>query len=369
MGFGIGIPGHYSDPYSEVALINDRNQPTNQKPELAVYAPARRLLGGEVYLFLPKYYGSQLFRFDRTRQQFLPLRSNFPADWTPVDMFQDRVGNICFLFQDKQGGYRALIEDQADQRFDYTAMVSGHANIINIVAQDFRKQAFIMGNDGLHSVGIQKSGAIEHALSGQWISSMAFRSERELLVNTITEGWFRHDTLARESVLFTGPDCGLALSPFGKGMKQQIIPDAQVDLWFLSFDHLVRYDPGNGDCQAFALSFRGQLLGFVRPDLILLQHDRTKLSLFDIKNEVELPLEDWMPTDLEGFMRDIFRDAGGKIWIPTNKGLWKLDFDQRQADFKDFRFTAIYEAPRDAFGWGLILAACTSTIPKRVTYR
>lgn len=305
---------------------------------------------GRVYLMLPAYLGSQLYSFDTEREKFVGINASFPADWTPVDIFRDEDGNSCFLFTDSHQNYQAVIEDIQGTFYDYSAIVEGHRQIENIVAKDYRKQAYLLGDDGLHNVGIRRQEAIEQILPGKWVSSMIFKSDHELLINTIGDSWFVYDTLTKSTQPFVGPDCHLEPPAFGKGMKQQILADTSGNLWFLSYNNLVKYDPVRESCNSYSLANNAQLFAFIRPDLILIQKQRTKIDLFDVPRGETIPLYDWLPRDLRGFVRDIFVDSGGKVWIPTNQGLWLLDFQEQTTrfftdseGFNDFRFTAIHE--------------------------
>lgn len=330
--------------------------PTTELSQSDIVSDPPKILkstGGEVYLFLSKYYGSNFYRFECELRKFVPLNEFFPKAWTPINLVQDQSGNVCFLFLDENRTYRAILQNSQGQYYDYSAVVAGHQDIRNLVAQDFFKQVYLLGNDGLHSIGIKKSGAIEQVLSGEWISSMIFMPDHRLLVNTISNGWFQYDTLIQKVEPFIGPDCNLDGKAFGKGMKQQILSDDQGNFWFVSSNYLVKYNPKDNSCFAYQLNSFAQLFAFVRPDLIMIQFGPTKIELFNLNTKSVMPPEDWLPSDLVGFVRDIFVDSRGLVWVPTNKGLWKLDFDQKKsvlilpdAGFRDFRFTAIFEDPQ-----------------------
>jgi len=321
-----------------------------------IYSHSPRIVVGpnnQVYLLLPHYYSSQLYRFDRKLQQFAVLNTSLPDGWIPLSIFKDQVGNICFLFEDSNQKYKAIIEDSSGQRFDASKLLSDYAGIANIVAENFKRHLYIVGVDGLHSVSVQESGAIEQGMEGKWISSMIHVSDRKLLVNTVLEGWFTYDLQSKSAQAFSGTDCETEPPVFEKGMKQQIIPDEQGNLWFVSHKHLVKYNPQENTCSTIELEDNGQLFALVHQDLAIVQYTRTQICLVDIKRGETVPLEGWIPNDLGSFLRDILVDAKGNVWIPTNQGLWKLDFEQRQAThikdqagFKDFRFTAIYEDPK-----------------------
>lgn len=317
---------------------------TNQQPALL------RSENGTLYLFLPEYYGSLLFQFDREKDQFIDINEQFPANWRPENIFQDEVGNICFLFRDQAGHYRALLMDSGGRWFDYTKVVAGQSNIFRIAGKDFRQQVFLVGNTGLYSVGMQRVGAIRQALAGKWVSSMAPLPDGRLLVNTVNEGWFVYDKTTGISNSFSGPDCGLVRSPFGKGMKQQIIPDDEGHFWFISHNHLVHYQPQTNDCLAYNLGREATLFGFINKDLVVVQFNEMEIAFFDVKTQQLVPTGEAIPQNLGGFIRDIFVDSNGILWVPTNKGLWRIDLDLRQSKllgledgFADIRFTSIYE--------------------------
>ena len=327
--------------------------PTSELTRNNIFSKSPRIVKTEndqTYLFLPQYYGSQLYRFDRAAQKFTSLNSELPPGWVPLGFFQDQVGNICFLFEDINKQYKAILEDQNGRRYDYSEVVAPHEQITNMLAKDFRNHTYIVGEDGLHSTSIRQSGAIEQALQDIWISSMIHLSKDQLLVNTVLNGWFLYDGLRGEVRPFVGPDCNIERPAFGKGMKQQIIPDQKGNLWFTSNNYLVKYNRNDHTCSTIELKNNGQLFALVQSDLAIVQDSRTEVSLVDINVGKTIPLENWMPEDLGSFLRDILVDTKGVVWIPTNKGLWKLDFDKEQArhiitqeGFSDYRFASIYE--------------------------
>jgi hypothetical protein len=188
------------------------------------------------------------------------MKDKFPANWVPVNMIQDQVGNICFLFQDKTKGYQAILETVDGQRFDYSDLVSIQSDIRYLTSKDFRKEVFILNKQGLHCVGVREGGVIRKAMTDKWVSSFANLPDGRLLVNTVYNGWFIYDEVTGLTTPFEGPDCGTVRPAFGKGMKQQIIPDGKGNLWFISRDYLVRYDPATNECESFDFKKEGHYL-------------------------------------------------------------------------------------------------------------
>ncbi len=185
------------------------------------------------------------------------MADQFPADWVPAGIFQDQAGNICFLFQDASEAYRAILQTAEGQHFDYSAIVSGQSGITQLAGRDFRRQVFLLTERGLSCAGIREQNVIRQALTDNWVSSMADLPDGRLLLNTIDEGWFVYDEPTGIAVPFQGPDCGADRPAFGHGMKQQIIPDNQGNLWLISHNHLVRYHPATNICESFDLGKEG----------------------------------------------------------------------------------------------------------------
>lgn len=305
---------------------------------------------GDMYVLFSAMYENSLFELDREKDAFRSMADQFPADWLPIDIFQDETGNICFLFQDATETYRAVLETAEGQRFDYSAVVSGQNDIRQLAGLDFRRQVFLLTGNGLYCAGIREQGIIRQALTDQWASSMADLPDGRLLINTVFDGWFVYDKTTGRTAPFEGPDCGTERLAFGTGMKQQIIPDDRGNLWFISHRHLVKYHPATNDCSIFDLGIGGSLFAFVREDLVIFQHRRLGISFFDLRAQERVSFGPGIPETLDGFVRDILVDSQGILWIPTNNGLWRIDIDEEKSEviglkqgFADFRFTSIFE--------------------------
>lgn len=305
---------------------------------------------GAIYLFLPEHYGNNLFWFDREKDHFKTINHQFPADWTPANIFKDQVGNVCFLFKDPSENYRAILLDVQGQWFDYSNILKGQQRVNGLAGRDFRRQVFLMGENGLYSVGIRSKETIRQALKNKWISSMAPLPDGRLLVNTVDEGWFVYVENAGMATPFQGPDCHLELSPFSKGMKQQIIQDKDGNLYFISIDKLVKYHPETHACQVYDLGQKIFLFGLAKEGLVVLQNQRAGITFFDLEAKKYISFGEGVIENLNGFIRDIFVDSKGIIWVPTNDGLWRIDLEKEQSKvygledgFADLRFTSIYE--------------------------
>lgn len=337
--------------YGAQDIVGQAMDPSNERTAVAKYLPkVLESPKGDTYLFFSVVYGKKLFQLDRQEDRFLSMTDQFPADWAPVNIFQDEAGNICFLFQDETEAYRAMLETVDGQRFDYSAVVSGQNNIRRLAGQDFRRQAFLLTDTGLYCAGIREQDVIRQALTDKWVSSMAELPDGRLLVNTVNDGWFVFDETTGKAIPFEGPDCGAGRPAFGPGMKQQIIPDNRGNLWFISRYYLVRYDPATNDCEAFDFGKRGSLFAFVRDGLVAFQDDRQHISFVDINTRQPVSFGPGVQETFGGFIRDILVDHKGVVWIPTNNGLWKIDIDKGESEvlgleqgFADFRFTTIFE--------------------------
>ena len=305
---------------------------------------------GDTYVFFSEAAGQPLLQLDRESDKFLPMADKFPADWRTIDLFQDEAGNICFLFQDGAGAYRAILETVDGAWFDYSAVVSGQSNIRRLAGRDFRQRVFLLTDNGLSCAGIRKKGLIRQAMTDVWVSSVADLPDGRLLVNTVYDGWFVYDETAGIATPFPGPDCGAEPRAFGNGMKQQIIPDDEGNLWFVSRNYLVRYDPATNDCQSFDFRTQGTLFALVREGLVVFQDDRQHVSFIDVRTQQTVSFGPGVQQNFGGFLRDILVDQEGIVWILTNNGLWRIDIDQGESEvlslehgFTDFRFTTIIE--------------------------
>jgi signal transduction histidine kinase/DNA-binding response OmpR family regulator len=303
-----------------------------------------------LYLYLPQYYGHWFFEYDRQRDRFVSMREQFPADWTPAHLFEDQSGNTCFLFKDGKGQYRAILEDTNGQRYDYSAVVRSISNIRKLVATDFRQQVYAVGQDGLYSIGIRAKESIQQLMPGHWVSAMAELPDGRILVSDIRSGWYTYDEQNGQSLPFEGPDCGVEPHIFAKGMKQQLIRDDSGNIWMSGHGYLLRYDPNTNTCEAFKVGGASLLFCLLQNDLVAVQTGNSKIGFYNLRTRQMIDPGDAVPQDVGGFIRDMFMDAKGKLWVPTNKGLWQIDLAGNKSrhytvedGFADDRFTTVYE--------------------------
>lgn len=306
---------------------------------------------GNIFLFFSVGYENTLFQLNQETDQFLSTKDQFPSGWVAEGMFQDQAGNICFLFKDDSGAYRALLETVDGERFDYSAIIAGQTGIKTLASKNFQEQVFLLADKGLFVAGIREKGIIQNALEDYWVSSIAELPDERLLVNTIRNAWFVYDPLTGETIPFEGPYCGLERPAFGKGMKQQIIPDSLGNLWFVSHNYLVCYNPFTKDCKPFKLKQNGALFALLPNGLVAFQNNRYYLSLWDLKTQQQITPKPGVKTRFEEFIRDLLVDQQGRLWVATNNGLWMVDVDQGKSEllgpeqgFGDARFTTIFEA-------------------------
>lgn len=308
----------------------------------------------DFYLHLPQYYGDKLFQFDRKIDRFNSIMDQFPANWKAKGIFQDQTGNICFLFQDKNETYQAILQDTLGNRFDYSRVVQNQSEIKKLIAQDFFRQVFVVGLNGLFNINIRQQKSIMAAMSGKWISSMMKLPNDQLLVNSVWEGWYIWDPKTQISTPFIGPSCNITPSPFDIGMKQQIHQDEQGNLWFISGrQHLVQYNPIDASCVSFEIGNDYNLFCFVDKNLVVLSKRlNNELLFYDISSQTFREFGAGITTKLPAKIRDFLVDSRGILWIATNRGLWKLDLEKETSEVLfldgavgDVRFPSIYEAP------------------------
>ncbi|MCB0636455.1 MAG: hypothetical protein KDC54_07540, partial [Lewinella sp.] len=318
-------------------------------------AVPRLLIGpdGRLYFCMPAPYGLGFFRYDQARDQFVPLDADFPVGWSAQDLFQDERGQLLFLFRDEARQYRAALLDSLGRYHDFSAVLAEQQDIVSLSSQDFRREILVSSWLGLVNIGVRSRETIQQILPGEWVSAMEQLSEERLLVNTVDNGWWVWDESTQSAQRFTGPSCGDDNIPFGKGMKQQIIPDATGGLWMISHAWLVRYDPAADTCVCYPMQQKGRLFSLLDVERVLIQTSRQTIGLYDLRSRQFIELPPGIPADLGDMLRDIYVDRQGLIWIPTNNGLWRLDLEQgesRRLDqrdgFADFRFTAIHEDDR-----------------------
>lgn len=306
--------------------------------------------GGDLFVFLPKSYGSHFYRFDLLKDKFLAVDAAFSANWQPADLFKDEVGNICFLFQDSQGHYRAVLEAINGQRYNYSPVVADQSGIFSLAGKDFRHQVFIVGENGLHCIGIKKENAITTILPGQWVSTAAELPDGRFLINTVLGDWYIHDLKTGKTLPFQAPGSNLTPAPFANGMKQQVIPDGEGVYWFTSKTNLIGFHPGINMYTSFGFDGPISLINLVRKDLMVVQRSARSFSFFDLKKGEPVSFGPEVATELNAHIRDFFTDSKKHLWVCTNNGLWQIDFEKRQSKrfgiedgFTDDCFTSMYE--------------------------
>jgi signal transduction histidine kinase/DNA-binding response OmpR family regulator len=325
-----------------------------EKPNITLLADQFPVLhkkpDGTVYLYLPDFYGNHFFVFDRKLDRFVSMRDQFPPDWVPKHLFEDQSGGVCFLFEDNDGQYRAIVEDASGQRYDYSGIVRSFSDIKKLMATDFREQVYAVGQEGLYTVGIREEESIQQIMPGRWISAMAALPDGRVLVNTVRDGWFVYDEDGKEASPFIGPDCGLEPRIFARGMKQQLIPDEEGHIWMAAQNYLLKYSPVSQSCEAYELSMGAKLFCFLSKQLVAIQFEEQELGFYNLKTREEVEMSSAIPRNLNSFIRDLFMDSEGLLWVLTNEGLWQIDVDKKQSrqftksdGFADHRFTAIYE--------------------------
>jgi signal transduction histidine kinase/DNA-binding response OmpR family regulator len=330
--------------YSGVLQLPDSKHFGKQYPVLL------KKKAGSLYLYLPDYYGHWFFEYDQQRDRFVSMRDQFPSDWTPAHLFEDQSGNTCFLFKDGKGQYRAILEDTTGQRHDYSAVVQSISNIRKLVATDFQQQVYAVGQEGLYSIGVRTEESIQGVMPGHSISAMAELPDGRILVNDIESGWYTYDAQNGQSVPFEGPDCGLEPRIFAEGMKQQLIRDDSGNLWMAAYNYLLRYHPETNTCEAYEIGQLVSLFCLLQNDLVAVQVGSYKIVFYNLRTRQMIDTGDAIPQDLKGFIRDMFMDSKGILWVSTNTGLWQIDIAGNKSrhytakdGFADDRFTAVYE--------------------------
>jgi len=307
---------------------------------------------GNLYFSIPAPERGQnyLLRYDPATDRFVRTEQDVPVDWKHETLFQDDKGNLCLLYRGGDQRYRALLWTTDGRRWDYSAVVAGFSRISKLFAADFTREVLVLDNGELNKVGVRRTAAVRSVMPDKWISSMASLPGGDLLVNTVNEAWFRLNPQTGEYSRFRGASCDLSEEFFGRGMRQQLIPDDEGVLWFCSQDLLNRYDPVRNTCEAFKIPFRAQLFCLLPNDLVALQHDRSFLSFYDLREQKEVVIPGNIPNDLRGTVRDLFLDSRNWLWVVTNDGLWRIDWEAGTArrytqedGFAENRFTSIFE--------------------------
>ncbi|WP_236970357.1 response regulator [Membranihabitans marinus] len=287
-----------------------------------------------LYLYLPDYYGNQFFVYQKSNDKFQSMSEQFPVEWTPAGLFQDKANNICFLFRDEGRNYRAILEDTLGRKYDYSPVFNGLQTINQIESKNFFDDLFVVGTEGLKHITVNSMAGIQNALTGEYISSMVEVDDSTLLVNTIGGGWKKLNTQSLIDIPFQGPKCGITSSAFDPGMKQQIHKDGQGNLWFFSNSEFISYNPRSNTCTSFSLGRKFNLFEYLN-DSVAVLGSNFDLQMYNVKQKKFLPFQRGMNMKLPGRLRDLLLDQNGILWIPTNNGLLNYNPD-------DNVFTTVY---------------------------
>jgi signal transduction histidine kinase/DNA-binding response OmpR family regulator len=305
---------------------------------------------GAIYCYFPGERSSHFLKYEPESDRFVNLRGTFPDSWEPTNLFIDHQGALCFLFQTPDRVYKSILHTTEHEILDYSPVLKSLTGDLALYAEDFTREVMVTENGRLKNIGIQARGAISNALPGKWISSIHEMGNDSFLVNVIYEGWFVWDKPSNEYSRFQKPLCGLTETPFADVMCQQMIGDDEGNIWMILRQNLVRYNPAKNVCETFTLPRHGQLFAPLNDGLFIIQDQRTHLYLYDSKTQSVLDPGAFFPEKVDDYVRDLFVDSRGWIWVLTNAGLWKIDLENETSvtyglldGFSDQRFTAIYE--------------------------
>lgn len=295
----------------------------------------------------------------------------FPKNWKFSAIYSDDVGNQCILFLDGDNNYRALLSTKNETYYDYTEVIQDYSRILNIKSRNYFKEAIILTNGGFHISGVQPENFISSSLEGKRVSSMFTHPEGQLIVNTIRSGWYKVDKSTGTFADYNGSDCGLPNNPFDQGMKQQIIADTKGNHWFIDHDYLVKYDPVSESCETFKLLKNTSLFALVNDSIAIYQYSRNDILFLNLKSGQSFDFNPLIPNQLKGFVRDIYVDDRQVIWIPTNEGLYRIDYRGKNYEvlgledgFSDFRFTTVYPDNQNRLWVGTFLGGINIYDPK-----
>lgn len=341
--------GQFVAPF---AVPQDRSRP--------ILPPTIQSDGKEsLFLHLDDKYGNHFLSIDTENGRLAPIEQKVPQDWIPHKLFRDESGNLVFLFQTPSGSYQALLRAPSGTWRNYSSIVEGVQGLQAMAGKNFEEQVFLLGDFGLKSVGIREEQNIQRAMPDFRIAAITRSSKDQLLVSTIHNGVFALDDRSRRWEAVPEFACLSSDDPASFRMKEQFIRDEKGATWFCFQDRLIRLDAEGEACRIIPLTKWAKLFAFLDNQTVIIQTGRNQIHFFDLLQEQFLDEYNGLETVFESFIRDIFVDRSGRIWIPTNQGLWCLDpgsGTSRKYDpsdgFQDFRFTSILEDERGRYWIG-----------------
>lgn len=305
--------------------------------------------------------GPHFFRRDKGTDRFIRIDTEFPNFGKALGIYQDQEKNVCWVWEDEGGQVHAVLEDSTGIRYNYSAFFKGieAANLKTVIANNFFQEVWVSETGSLQHMYVQELHAVRHMLDGYFISSVMELQDGSFLINTVFDGWFQSDAHLNQVQAFHGPS-PCSPNPFisEQSMVQQIIPDGQGSLWWVTQNVLYEYRLKSGNCQAYEIpmllpggQFSIALFANLGNGKFVFTNWKNYLLFFDLNQQEAFIPGGSVPEIMTGKIYDFLPGKEDILWIPTSDGLWKIDWKNqvgtrigRESGFEAEIFQCIYQA-------------------------
>ncbi len=305
-----------------------------------------------IVICLPSYAQNHFFYHDSAKDHF-EIVPGLPVDLSPEGLYTDESENIIYLFTDDNNQYIAILEDKEGKRYDCSALfehLRGPRLINRIKGKDFRKGMLLCTRDGLISLTVRASEAIQHYGQGIPMRAIGQLKNGNFLVNTSGNGWFEVDKNRKLIKPFYGNSC--IEDPFHEPMRRKVIVSEDGGIWTYRGDKMYCYYPDSDSCTSFPLTGSVHTFNFLNQDTIVFwDNDNKRISFLNTQTGKETWYNEGQNIfSKNSFLQELQPSRDGQLWITSSAGLWKIDYKKqqhiiigREDGFKDYRFNTMLE--------------------------
>lgn len=303
-----------------------------------------------ILLCLPGYTKNNFYKWDAEADQFVPVLG-FPEHWHAEALFQDKSGNVVYYFKNLETQKaEAILEDSLGQRLYFTKVVEGKRGINKLVGHNFKQELLICARTGLYITRVRQPSLIQNYLLNESIRGVAQFAKDKYLVSVPGDGWRIIDVQAGTS---DPPRIDTNIEhPFGPLLRRTVLSLADNEIWTYQDSLIFHYNLDEHTAQIYNGKGNIHSFAFLNRDTIIYwnDHDHT-IDFLNLKTgKISTYHENGQPKVIPGFVQEIKLSQDNQVFLPTNNGLWKIDFKNQSSQlighepgFKDFRFITVYE--------------------------
>lgn len=288
-----------------------------------------------------------LFQLNPDLDVFEEVRS-FPPSWNVHRLFEDKIGNELLICNDEANNFRAILEDTAGIRFDYTPFMDNiNRSKLNLVTgPDFKEKLISCNESGITIQWVKNTSAIRHYLAPKSIRAMVELPDHRFLISFQGLGWHFLDETKGSTYWADVPGCNFN----ERGLQTGFFTDGTGNIWAAHKDLIIEYNPFTNSCENHNTQIDIILFfTFIGKNRLAIIDKEGQLFLHDLIAGRSTPvLENNIPKKFEGTVHDLYYDQAGVLWIATSSGLWRVDLETfemqvigKEPPFFDPRFLCI----------------------------